>query len=222
MQTLAHCPQQPAPAVHSVTDDAIRVLIVATGRHGTRYIASTTGRAPNGVKQFAPSSLPADLLIMNISRRICNVASGAFLALTVSLLAAPAGAHRHDGPSAVSAISALPVASVASAAVAGVAASASAATIPVALSAGGARLVVRSVESTARGTLCVLERVTDGARVAIEVAGRDIERGSLAIGRSVEVSVSTAGVVLSAAGEVVAFIPSELGRALIHNERITY
>jgi hypothetical protein len=29
-------------------------------------------------------------------------------------------------------------------------------------------------------------------------------------------------VLLSAAGEVLAFIPNELGRALLHNERITY
>jgi hypothetical protein len=37
----------------------------------------------------------------------------------------------------------------------------------------------------------------------------------------VVVSVVGAGVVLSAAGEAIAFIPNALGRALLHNERLT-
>ena len=41
------------------------------------------------------------------------------------------------------------------------------------------------------------------------------------VGTVVAVSVIGAGVVLSAAGEVLCFIPNELGRALLHNERIT-
>ena len=32
----------------------------------------------------------------------------------------------------------------------------------------------------------------------------------------------SAGWVLSAAGQAIAFIPSEIGRALLHNERLTY
>jgi hypothetical protein len=35
------------------------------------------------------------------------------------------------------------------------------------------------------------------------------------------VSVIGSGVVLSALGEAIAFIPNELGRALLHNERVT-
>jgi hypothetical protein len=38
----------------------------------------------------------------------------------------------------------------------------------------------------------------------------------------VVVSVVSTGVVLSAAGEAVAFVPNALGRALLHNERLTY
>jgi hypothetical protein len=40
-------------------------------------------------------------------------------------------------------------------------------------------------------------------------------------GTAVVVSVVGAGVVLSAAGEAIAFIPNALGRALLHNERLT-
>ena len=39
---------------------------------------------------------------------------------------------------------------------------------------------------------------------------------------STMVTVVTAGVILSAAGEAIAFIPNALGRALLHNERLTY
>jgi hypothetical protein len=37
----------------------------------------------------------------------------------------------------------------------------------------------------------------------------------------VTVSVISAGVLLSAGGEVIAFIPNELGRALLHHERVS-
>jgi hypothetical protein len=159
---------------------------------------------------------------MKNSQFIPRAASAFVLALAVALAAVPASAHRNDGPSAVSTLSALPVASVASATVAGVGASVGTVALPAALSTTGASLVIRSVEVTARGTLCVLERVSDGAVASIEIAGRSVERGSLAAGRAVEVSVVGAGVVLSAMGEVIAIIPGELGRTLLHNERITY
>ena len=79
-----------------------------------------------------------------------------------------------------------------------------------------------SGKTTLLRCLAGLERASDGAIASIELAGRVAERGSLAVGRSVEVSVVGAGVVLSAMGELIAFVPNELGRALLHNERITY
>jgi hypothetical protein len=38
----------------------------------------------------------------------------------------------------------------------------------------------------------------------------------------VAVSAISTGVLISTAAEVLAFIPNELGRALLHNERITH
>ena len=130
-------------------------------------------------------------------------------------------AHRNDNAFGPSALSILPLASVASVAVVGSGASAAVVAIPLALSVGGATLVVKSVEVSARGTVCVLERVSDGASATLEFSGRSAERASLVVGRSVEVSVVGAGVVLSTLGGVIAFIPNELGRALLHNERLT-
>jgi hypothetical protein len=94
--------------------------------------------------------------------------------------------------------------------------------LPVALSTVGAVLVVRTVESTARGTVVLLERASDGAQASIELGARAAGGVSLAVGTVVTVSAIGAGVLLSAAGEVIAFIPNALGRALLHNERLTH
>ena len=127
-------------------------------------------------------------------------------------------AQAQSEASALSGLSALPVASIA---VGGSAVAGSVVAVPVVLSTAGAVLVVKTVESTARGTLYVLERASDGASASIEIVGRGIGAASMVAGASVVVSVVGAGVVLSAAGEAIAFIPNALGRALLHNERLT-
>ena len=86
--------------------------------------------------------------------------------------------------SALSALSALPLASVA---VGGSAVAGSVAAVPLALSVAGAVLVVKTVESTARGTLYVLERVSDGAQASVEIVGRGVGGVSLVVGASVTV-----------------------------------
>lgn len=123
-------------------------------------------------------------------------------------------------------LSALPVASVVGTAstVAGsaVAGAAAVSVVPAALAVSGAVLVVKAVEVSARGTVIVLERASDGARASVELSGRAASGVVAGVGTLVAVSVIGAGVVLSAAGEVLCFIPNELGRALLHNERLTY
>ena len=136
---------------------------------------------------------------------------------TGALFGGPVRAHGEL--STLSAVSALPVASVVG--TASVAAGA-VVVLPVALSTSGAVLVVKTVESTASGTVYLLERASDGARASIEVAGRGAGHASRAVGATVTVSVLGAGVLLSAAGELIAFIPNALGEALLHNERLTH
>ena len=82
--------------------------------------------------------------------------------------------------------------------------------------------VVKAVEVGALSTVYVLERASDGARASVEVAGRGVANASVALGTLVTVSVIGSGVILSAAGEAIAFVPNALGRALLHNERLTY
>jgi hypothetical protein len=158
---------------------------------------------------------------MNVNRlkeQAMNKIRLAAIALaTAAALWGPARAHNEL--SAVSALSALPIASLAYGA--SVTAGAVLA-VPVALSAAGAVLTVRAVESGARGSIYVLERASDGARVSVEVAHRGTNAASLAMGTAVTVGVIGAGIVLSAAGEAIAFIPNALGQALLHNERLTH
>ena len=117
-------------------------------------------------------------------------------------------------------LSMLPVASVVGAAsVAGSAASAVVA-LPAALSVGGAMLTVVAVEASVDGTVYLLERASDGARASVKVSGRVANGASQVVGTTVLVSVIGTGVVLSVAGEVLAFLPNALGRALLHNERL--
>ncbi|MDP2018486.1 hypothetical protein [Hydrogenophaga sp.] len=136
-------------------------------------------------------------------------------AVALALVASPARAQSEVSV----ALSALPVASVVGAASVGAAA---VSVVPVALSVAGATMVVKVVEITASGTVYVLERVSDGAQASVQVSGRAASGVSMGVGTVVVVSVIGTGVLLSAAGEVLAFIPNELGRALLHNERITH
>ncbi|MEI8030724.1 MAG: hypothetical protein WCH35_13175 [Comamonadaceae bacterium] len=120
--------------------------------------------------------------------------------------------------SALSGVSALPLASLVEGSVA---ASQAALAAPLALSTAGAVLVVKAVEVSARGTVYVLERVSDGARASVEVVGKTVSGVSVVAGTVVTVALISAGVVLSVAGQVIAFVPNELGRALLHSQRVT-
>lgn len=137
--------------------------------------------------------------------------------LTLTAWAAILPAQAQTGASALGAVSALPLASVVVASEAASTVAQASALVLVA----GASLVVRTVESTARGTVYVLERVSDGVRVSVEVGSTVAGAASLAIGTAVTVSAITAGVILSVAGEAIAFVPNAVGRALLHNQRLT-
>ena len=116
-------------------------------------------------------------------------------------------AQAHSPPSDASALSMLPIAvSVAA---------------PVAILSAGAVLTVVSVQASAVGTVWILERASDGARASIELTGRAGRDLSVAAGTAVAVTAISTGWVLSSASEAIAFIPNQVGAALLYNERIT-
>ncbi len=134
------------------------------------------------------------------------VAAAVVIALIAPSASSTAHAHR-DRASEASALSMLPVAvSVA---------------VPVGLVMSGASVVVIAVSAVAEGTLWVLERASDGARFSITVGATGVGAVSLGVGTVVEFVACSTGWVLSAAGKAIAFVPNELGKALLYNERVT-
>lgn len=133
------------------------------------------------------------------------------LAAALCLSQSLAFAHGDAALSQASALSALPIAvSVAAPSVAGAAV----------LSAGVAFTVV-SVQVLAEGTVWVLQRASDGARVVLRCAGKAVGGASMALGTAVTVAAVSGGWLLSTASEVIAFVPNELGKALLYHEQIT-
>ena len=128
-------------------------------------------------------------------------------AIAALLAAGVCTAHAQSTLSDVSALSLLPVAiSV---------------TAPVMILSAGAVLTVVAVEATSAGTVWVLERASDGARASVRLGARAAEGASMLVGTAVVVTAISTGWVLSAASQAIAFIPNEIGAALLYNERIT-
>jgi hypothetical protein len=92
---------------------------------------------------------------------------------------------------------------------------------PFAVLSAGAALTVVSVEATSTGAVWVLERAADGTRASVRLVGRGLATASIAAGTVVVCTALSTGWVLSAAGEAIAFVPNEIGHALLYNERIT-
>lgn len=127
--------------------------------------------------------------------------------LCAALAATPPTARAHSNPSDASALSALPIAvSVAA---------------PVMILSAGAMLSVVAVHAASQGTLWILERASDGARASITLSSQAAGALSVAAGTVVLVTAMSTGWLISAAGTALAFIPNQLGAALLHNERLT-
>lgn len=149
------------------------------------------------------SSFPCVASPLIRARRLQSLLAITTLALALSM-APSRPAHAH---STASELSALPVAVSVIA--------------PSAVLSAGAVLTVVAVEASATGTVWVLERASDGARVTLEFSGAVAGGASLLAGTAITVTAVSAGWVLSAAGQAIAFIPNEIGRALTYNERVT-
>jgi len=92
---------------------------------------------------------------------------------------------------------------------------------PAAVLVSGATFTVVAVEVLVEGTVWMLERASDGLRFSVRFGSEMAGASALVVGTVIVATTVAAGCVLSAAGEAIAFIPNELGRALIHDERIT-
>jgi hypothetical protein len=77
------------------------------------------------------------------------------------------------------------------------------------------------VEASARGTVWVLERVSDGLRFSVQLVGDAL----VAVGTGVTVVAISTGWLLSstveASGRALCFIPNAVGATLLYNEQVT-
>lgn len=139
--------------------------------------------------------------IRTLHRRLLSTTVAALLTLNLT------GARAQSEVSAASALSALPIAvSIAA---------------PVMILSAGATLTVVAVEASATGAVWVLERASDGARASVRLGAQAAGALSLAAGTVVVVTAVSTGWVLSTASQAIAFIPNEIGAALLYNERVT-
>lgn len=139
------------------------------------------------------------------------------LALTASALAPLVPLTAHAGPTmegTISAVSSIPMASMA------ISAGAFAGVPQLTLS-GGAALILISAEVSDGTVTWVLESAADGSRFVLKTLERGAKMASVAVGTALVVTATSAGWVLSAAGQALCFVPNEIGASLSHNERIT-
>jgi hypothetical protein len=146
-----------------------------------------------------------------LHRSLAATLAATLLSIT-TLGAAPAQAHGGDAATGASTASSLalslPVASVAA--------------TGLAVLSGAAALTVVAVQASAIGTVWVLERAVDGSRVVVQVSGQLARGASVAVGQTLGVVALSTGLVLTASGEVLCFVPNASGAALLHHERLTY
>ncbi|WP_374581519.1 hypothetical protein [Pseudoduganella sp.] len=81
-------------------------------------------------------------------------------------------------------------------------------------------LVVESVETIGDGVSVVLKSAADGSKATVQFSGKALEGASLAAGTAVSAVAMSAGHALVVSGKVIAFLPNEAGKALLHHSRV--
>ena len=89
------------------------------------------------------------------------------------------------------------------------------------LLAGSGNAVVESVEKVGESTVVVIKGATDASRVTLRMSGKAVTGASMAAGTAVSVVTMASGYALVVAGAVIAFIPNEVGKALLHHSRVS-
>jgi hypothetical protein len=86
---------------------------------------------------------------------------------------------------------------------------------------GSGTAVVESVEKVGESTVVVLKGAVEGSRVTLKMSGKVVTGASLAAGTAVSVVTMASGYALVVAGAVIAFIPNQAGKALLHHSRVS-
>lgn len=78
---------------------------------------------------------------------------------------------------------------------------------------------IHAIENTAHGSVIVLRTISTTGSQWLRLSVHASAHMSRRVGDILQVSATATGYVLSKAGEIIAFIPNELGKSLLHHSR---
>lgn len=88
----------------------------------------------------------------------------------------------------------------------------------------GSILVVDAVETTGESVVVVLkgigQGVSEATTVSVKVAASVVGNASLVVGSTVKVVAEASGHALYLSGKLIAFIPNEIGKSLVHHSPV--
>ena len=79
-----------------------------------------------------------------------------------------------------------------------------------------AELTVQAVQAAGESTVIVLRSASEAATVSVLTSAQLVGNASVAVGTIVQVMRESIGYALYVGGSLIAFVPNEVGRALIH------
>ncbi len=82
-------------------------------------------------------------------------------------------------------------------------------------------LVVESVQKVGEGVELLVTNASDASKATVRLSGQAARGLSLAAGTVLDVVVTSSGKLLVLSGKVIAFIPNELGKALLHHSQVS-
>jgi hypothetical protein len=85
---------------------------------------------------------------------------------------------------------------------------------------GSAEFVVESSVVVASGVVIVMKGASDAASVTVQLSGEGLRQLGLVSGAILHATAVSTGHILISAGKVIAFIPNEIGKALLHHARV--
>lgn len=83
----------------------------------------------------------------------------------------------------------------------------------------GSELTVKAVEASGEGAVIVLRGASNAVETSAKVSGEALQASGVVVGSSVRVVAESTGYALIASGRLLAFVPNEVGRALLHDAR---
>ncbi len=81
-------------------------------------------------------------------------------------------------------------------------------------------IVVKSIESVGEASVVVLRCAATGVSATVRLSGRAAKQLAVAVGTTVGVLAMSTGHALVLSGQVIAFVPNEIGSALLHQSPV--